>query len=812
MLNSARFAIRGLAKDPGYAAAFVLTLGLGIGASTAIFSAVEGVLIRPLPYPHAHRIAYVQHPQLRTGLENANFSFVEIADFRSQSATVEEFVEYGDWEFNVVGRGEPHLATGGLVTSNYFKVLGLRPYLGRMLTAADDVPGAPAVAVLTYEYWNRVFGADPDIVGRTLELTNIPITVVGVLEPGSHYAGSERAELYANYTTNAHYMSASMQNERSHRMTDVYALVKDGTPLEGARAELRAIARRLHASYPVDYPESMGYDVTMTPWRDVLTTNARPTLLILMAAVMLVLAVACANVGNLTLSRLVRRERELAVRAALGAKPSDLRRQLLVEHLLLALAGAGLGILVARGLLDALVSYAARFTLRADAVSLNATVLGFSIGLAAAAAILFAWAPRLTVYRSLTPALASGTGAGGSTGGPKRRIAQRLLVLGQVATSFVLLAGAGLLVRSFAAVQRVEPGFTTSDVLTLRAPNFTRRNVDQNRALFDDVSSRLASFPGVVSVATASRVPFSDATIYTWQLRADGGDEANGDRRSPVVFNSVSPAYFDTLGVEIVRGRALAGSDIANTERAIVINQWLAKYVFGDADPVGRRLQWSFDGRRWEDWRTIAGVARDVRETGSRGEVVPSVYEAAAQTSAGPGLLIRIKGDPGPVAREAERAIHEIDPKRPVVDVTMLDAALAERVSPWRLNATLFGAFAALALVIAAVGIGAVLAFAVSQRTRDFGIRMALGAERTQILTSVLREGAVLAGAGIVLGWAAAYAMSGLLSNLLFGVAPHDAATYAGVAALLLLACLAASVVPARRATQAEPVIALRTE
>jgi predicted permease len=811
-MNSARFALRSLARDPGYAAAFVLTLGLGIGASTAIFSAVEGVLIRPLPYPHAHRIAYVRQPQLRTGLENANFSFVEVADFRAQTTTVEEFVEYGDWEFNVVGRGEPHLATGGLVTSNYFKVLGLRPYLGRMLTAADDSPGAPPVAVLTYEYWNRVFGADPDIVGRALELTNIPITVVGVLEPGSHYAGSERAELYANYTTNAHYMSASMQNERSHRMTDVYALVRDGTPLDGARAEMRAIARRLHAAYPTDYPVSVGYDVTMTPWREVLTQNARPTLLILMAAVMLVLVVACANVGNLTLSRLVRRERELAVRAALGATPGDLRRQLLVEHLMLALAGAGLGILVARGMLSALVSYAARFTLRADAVTLNATVLGFSIALAGGAAILFAWMPRLTVYRALPAALASGTGAGGSTGGPRRRLAQRLLVLGQIATSFVLLAGAGLLLRSFVAVQRVEPGFVTADVLTLRAPNFTRRTVEQNRALFDDVSGRLAGYPGVVSVATASRVPFSDATIYTWQLRVDGGDESNGDRRSPVVFNSVSPAYFDTLGIDIVRGRALAASDVASTERAAVINQWLAKYAFGDADPIGRRLQWSFDGTRWDAWRTIVGVARDVRETGTQGEIVPSVYEAAAQTNAGPGVLIRVKGDPGPVSREAERIIHAIDPKRPIVDVTMLEAALAERVSPWRLNATLFGAFAGLALVIAAVGIGAVLAFAVSQRTRDFGIRIALGAERMQILFSVLREGALLAGAGTVLGWAAAYAMSGLLSNLLFGVAPHDAATYAGVAALLLLAAIAASFVPARRATPAEPVIALRSE
>src|SRR5262249_25067054 len=355
--STLRAAMRQLRQDAGYAVAFVLTLGLGIGASTAIFSAVEGVLIRPLPYPHADRIVYMQQALSATGNPNTSFSFVEAAEYRNQAASLEELVEYGDWQFNVVGLGEPRVAYGGLVTSNYFRVLAIHPFLGRVLQADDDGRASKPVAVLTYEFWQRATGADRDIVGKTLELTGVPATIVGVLEPGSHYAGTQRAELYANYPTNAHYMSASMQNERVHRMTDLYALVKQGVSLNRAQDEVTAIATRLHAAYPSDYPAARGFSTTLTPWREMLVRNARPTLLILMGAVGLVLLVACANVGNLTLARLVRREREMAVRAALGATPGQLRRQLLVEHLVLASAGSILGIAIAAIARGALVDY-----------------------------------------------------------------------------------------------------------------------------------------------------------------------------------------------------------------------------------------------------------------------------------------------------------------------------------------------------------------------------------------------------------------------------------------------------------------------
>ena len=406
MLSAFRPVLRMFRQDPGYAVAFVLTLGLGIGATTAIFSAVEGVLIRPLPYPHADRIVVLQQPVTRTGQKNASFSFVEIADYRAQTHTFDELVEYGDWQFNVVGLGEPRLAYGGLVTSNYFKVLAIRPLLGRTLSTDDDRRNSAPVAVLTYEFWQATLGGNRGAVGKVIELSGVPTTIVGVLEPGSHYAGTERAELYGNYPTNAHYMGASMQSDRGHRMTDVYGLIKAGVPVDAARADLEAVAARLHTEYPAAYPAANGYGITATPWREVLVRNARPTLLILMGAVGLVLLVACANVGNLTMARLVRRERELAVHAALGATRGRLRRRLLAEHLTLSAIGSTLGLLVAWVAQHALVDYTARLTLRADAVGLNSVVLGFSLAVGLATAIVFAWLSPLPSVDGTAAALA----------------------------------------------------------------------------------------------------------------------------------------------------------------------------------------------------------------------------------------------------------------------------------------------------------------------------------------------------------------------------------------------------------------------
>jgi predicted permease len=748
-------------------------------------------------------------PVARTRQENSSFSFIEVADYRGQSKTIDEFVEYGDWQFNVVGLGEPRLIYGGLVTSNYFKVLAIRPLFGRSLVAEDDRRGAPAVAVLTYEFWRTTFGDDRRAVGKVIELTGVPTQIVGVLEPGSHYAGTQRAELYANYSTNSHYMSASMQNERPHRMTDVYALVKPGVTLTVAQSEIGAIADRLHQAYPKDYPPASGYAVRLTPWRDVLVKNARPTLLILMGAVALVLVVACANVGNLTLARLVRREHEMTVRAALGASARSLRLQLLAEHLVLALAGSVLGIGIAALAQKLLVDYTARFTLRADAVNMNGIVLAFSLFVGLTAAVLFAWMPRLPSDEKSS--LLAGSASTRTTQSRGQRAAQGALVVAQIAVSFVVLVGAGLLVRTFANLQGVAPGFDPTQVLSLRAPNVMQLSAEKNRQLFEDVITKLRSYPGVVAVAGASRVPFAAGEVLALNLKTDRGPFDGTTAPLQMLNLTVSPAYFETLKITPLRGRVFAAEDRATSQRVVLINEAMAKTAFGAEDPVGRTVDWSFNAGQFVRPRLVVGVVRDVHELGGAGMVVPTVYESSVQAAPGSSLLVRTTGDPALVAREAARLIHEIDPKRPVVDVRTLESAASEKIAPSRLNATLFGGFALLALAIAAVGIGGVLAFSVSQRTREFGVRMALGSGRGRILYGVLGEGLVLAGIGVVGGTAAALALSNLLSTLLFGVAALDWVTFVATAIILIGVAAAAAWIPAHRATRVDPNVALRT-
>src|ERR1051325_2089458 len=394
MLNDLRLALRTLPRMPGFSLAFVLTLGLGIGANTAIFSIINGVLLRPLPYPEADRIMRLRQPQVAAGIEDSSFSFPEVAHYRSVATTVDQFVEFGDWTFNVLGRGDPHRATGGLVTAIFFPMLGAQPLVGRMLVPAEEAKGAPPVVVLTYTYWQRMFGSDPKVVGQTLDLTTKQAQIVGVLKPGSHYATQRTQDFYANYAANDHYMSSSMQNEWPHRMTTVYARLASGATPSSAQAELRQLSASLHTDHPAAYPKSRGFDIVVTPWKDELTAKAKPTLIILLVTTVFVLIIACANVANLTLTRLVQREREMAVRAALGAQAWVLRRQLLAENLVLSVLGGLLGLVLAVSGLNLLIAYAGRFTNRTGEIALDGWVLGFTLVVSIGMALLFAWAPR----------------------------------------------------------------------------------------------------------------------------------------------------------------------------------------------------------------------------------------------------------------------------------------------------------------------------------------------------------------------------------------------------------------------------------
>lgn len=780
MINDLRIAIRNLSKIPWFSVAFILTLGLGIGANTAIFSVINGVLLRPLPYPEADRIMHVRQSQTAAGIDDSSFSFPEVADYRSQSKTIDQFVEFGDWTFNVLGRGEPHRATGGLVTANFFQMLGAQPQLGRMLVVADQDKGAPPVAVLTNAYWQRIFGADPNVIGQTLDLTVKKALIVGVLAPGAHYATQRKQDFYVNYAANDHYMSASMQDGRTHRMTDVYARLAPGATPEQAQAELRQLATQFHQAYPEAYPAERGFDTIVTPWKDELTVRARPMLMILLVTTIVVLVIACANVGNLTLTRLVHRETEFSIRAALGAPASLLRRQLLAENLVLSALGGVLGLALAVVGLNLLISYAGRFTNRTGEIAVDGWVLAFTMIVAIGVAMLFAWAPRLTFVNDPARAMA---GATRSSGSPGRKRAQRILVVSQLAASFMLLIGAGLLTRTLMQLYAVDPGFDLTNVLSLQAPDFTAQSRDKRMQFSQDVLERVKSQADVKDAAMASSAPLAGAMTMPTDIQIDGTDAGVGAAAQVVVTRVVSNGYFATVGTELVAGRAFQVTDNQKSPPVAILSQAMARYYFKDQSPIGRRVA-SRMGPNWSPAAEIVGIAADTHADGLTEKPKMTLYRPDTQQNAVSTLLVRAAGSMAQLTPRVVEAIRALDPNRPVDHVQTLEEIRDETIAPQRLNATLIGLFAILALAIAMVGVAGVLAFSVSQRTNELGVRMALGAKPGAILRMVLGEGAMMAVVGLAIGGLIAVPLSRMFEGLLFGVQPVDPPTIAVAAAL----------------------------
>jgi len=807
VLNDIRLALRTLPRMPGFSLAFILTLGLGIGANTAIFSVINGVLLRPLPYPDADRIMHLRQPQVSAGVEDTSFSFVEVADYRAQSKTIDQFIEFGDWTFNVLGRGEPHRATGGLVTPNFFQLLGARPHLGRMLQPSDEGRTAQPVAVLTYGYWQRVFGSDPTVVGQILDLTVKKALIVGVLEPGSHYATARKQDFYVNYAANDHYVGASMQDERRHRMTDVYARLAPGATIGAAQAELRQIAARLHDSFSDAYPKSRGFDTIVTPWKDELTARAKPTLIILLVTTVFVLVIACANVANLTLTRLVQREREMAIRAALGARGTLLRRQLLAENLVLSIVGGVLGLGLAVAGLDLLTKYAGRFTNRTGEIALDGWVLTFTLVVSIVLALVFAWAPRLGFLNDPVRAMASGGGR--STGGIGRRRAQRALVVSQLAASFTLLIGAGLLTRSLFQLYAVDPGFDLANVLSLQAPDFSGFNRERRLQFSRDVLDRVRGEATVQSAAMASAAPLAGSFPQQQEFQVEGADLEAVATAPRTVTRVISTGYFETVGTRLKAGRGFQPSDSATAPPVVILSEAMARYYFKEQTAIGRRISWKLFNGNWSPKAEIVGIAADSRADGIEQTPLHTMYQPDAQTTAQSTLLVRTAATDRIAPRVVE-TIRSLDPNRPIDHIQTLEEIRDETIAPQRLNATLIGLFALLALAIATVGVAGVLAFSVSQRTNELGIRLALGAERQTILRMILGEGAAMAAIGLVIGGLAAIPLSRLLSGLLFGVEPVDLPTIAVSAVLLVLVALVAAWIPARTATAVDPMTALR--
>ncbi len=805
--QDAGFALRMMRKSPGFTLAAILTLGLGIGANSAIFSVVNAVLLKPLPYEHGDRLVTLHQQAPRAGMLNQPFSVVEINDYRTQSHTLDGLVEYHNMNFILLGRSEPERVETGVVSWNYFDVFGVKPLFGRAFRPEDEQPGAPAVLLLSYEYWIKSFGGDPTVVNKTFTMNDRPHTVVGILPPVPQYP--DENDVYMPTTACPFRSRPAFIANRQSRMMQAFGRVKPGISLRQARADLNGVAANLQQAYPKDYPPSIDYSMATSSLEEDLTHNARPTMLVLLGAAGFVLLIACANVANLNLSRMVRRERELAVRAALGAGRVRMFRQLLTESSLLALIGGGLGLLFSWGALNLLVSFAGRFTPRAREIHLDATVLLFTLVVAVLTSLLSGTAPALAARETVVGSLKEG-GAQSTLGRGRHRM-RSVLIVAQVAVSFLLLIGAGLMLRSFAKLQHVDPGFQPENVLTMQIGlDFTKYNSnDKQRAFFETFLDRVEAQSGVKSAAASMMIPLNGDMRMTGDFMIEGQTPVPGQVHPISDFRVVTEGYFETLHIPVLAGRAFTRADRPGAPDVAILNRSAARHYWGAQDPLGKRF--SADGGK--SWIQIVGVVGDVRQYGLDKAPVDEIYVPLAQSPFPDAVLtIKTAAEPMSIARGIIELLYAVDPNQPAARVRSLEQIRAESVEAPRLTTNLLGLFALLALAIAATGIGGVMALAVGQRRHEIGVRMAIGARPGEILRMILGQGLALALLGVALGLFGALWLTRLLQQLLFEVTPNDPLTYIGVAAVLGLAALVACYVPARRASRVDPIIALRVE
>ena len=729
----------------------------------------------------------------------------ELGDYRSQSRSLEGIVEYHSMPFILLGDGEPSRVQTGVVSANFFDVLGVTPHLGRAFREGEDQAGANPVLMLSYGYWMNQLGGDPAVIGRTFEMNDRIHTVIGVLPPVPQYPGEN--DIYMPASSCPFRMDPTTREGRTARMLTLFGRLAPGQTVQGANTEFEAIAARLRSQYPQAYPSGQGFSVRLASLQEEMGRRARPTLFLLLGTAGFVLLIACANVANLTLARLMRRERELALRAALGADRGRLIRQLFAEGGLLALAGGILGLGLAAGAMGLLTAFAARFTPRASEISLDGSVLLFTLVVSLVTGLAFALLPALPAKVNLVAALRDG---GAATSGGRTSRARSALVVAQVAVSVVLLVGAGLMLRSLIALQRVDPGFNPERVLTMTLDlNWSRYTTpDLIRGFHERLLTRLESKPGVVAAASTLVFPLGSSRTLGFEF------EIEGRPRDPQVtlpqgdFRSVTPDYFRTLGIPLAAGRIFTSTDGATSPQVAIVNRALARHYWGEESPLGRRI--SADSGK--TWITVVGVVGDVRHYGLDRDPTDELYTPFAQVPIREGsLLVRTTGDPHAAASIVQEEIKAIDPDQPIANVESLEELRGESLASPRLTASLLAMFAMLALLITGAGLAGVVAFSVSQRTQEIGVRMALGAERSEVLSMVLGEGMRLVLAGLVLGVAGALAATRLMSGLLYGVEATDPVTFLAVSAVLVTVAVAACLVPARRATTVDPMVALRT-
>lgn len=800
-----RQAVRSLRHAPGFAILAASTIALGVAASTAIFSMVEGVLLRRLPYASGERLIHITQPSKLQG--DVRFSIPELLDLRAQSRTMDAIVEYHSMAFQLYGLGDPQRLQTGVVSDNFFQVLGVRPVLGRLFRSGEEVVGAPPVVLLSYAYWTSVLGSNPQVVGMKFTMNDRVHTIVGVLPPLPAYPGAN--DIWVPAGACPFRSAPAAMASRTARLPTVFGRLAAGaTPAEAA-SEVATISQRLHSEYPAAYPAGSALRVATQTVRDEMTVGSKPLLLILFSTALFLMIVAAANFAGLTVARQLRRGREMAVREALGAGRVRIFSQLAYESLAISIAGGVAGTLLAMVGLGLLRTFATRVTPRAGEIHIDGVVLGFTVltcmivGLAAAAAPL----ARMPGGATLPERLRQGNSA--AMGGKAEVRIRSAFVFVQVAIAFVLLVGAGLMGRSLTHLQNVDAGFDGHNVLTARVSlNFTKYNSRATiQAFGDQLVQRLGSTPGMATSAIANNFPLNSSVSRAQTFMIGGVDAKEGVGAPHGDFTSVSPKYFEVIGVPMKQGRSFTDADRDTSAVPVILSQHIAKAYWGDRNPIGTRI--STDSGK--TWNTVVGVAGDVRQTGLDQDVADEVYFPAAVFPPGDiRILIRYQHASAPVAAGLRTLVHSIDPQQAIVAIQTLEDVRGTRLSEPRLTTTLLLTFAAVALVLAATGLAGVVGYSVSQRIPEIAIRMALGADGRRIVGLVGRDGLMVVAVGLGAGAAAALALSRFVKSLLFGIQPNDLPTYLGVAAVLLAASVAACLGPARRAVAADPARVLR--
>jgi putative ABC transport system permease protein len=823
LFRDLKVAFHSLMRSKGLASIVIVTLALGIGANAAIFTLVRGVLLKPLVNRGENRLIYIRQSAQGLGDPNVTFSVPEIKDLEASVHSVSEFGDFSQMAFTMIGLGEPREVQGGVVSGNYFDVMGLHPVVGRLVGPQDDGQNAAGVIVLTYRFWSTVYKKDPNVIGKTVRLSSIgdrSATVIGVLEPCVPYPAD--TEIIGNIVTSPHHLSATMVTGRVHRMTELFGRLAPGATLDQARTELRTVYASMQKDHPEAYPDNGAFRIDARMLRDQITSGARTVLLVLLAASGLVFIIACSNVANLILARTVRREGELSIRAALGASTGALRRMLLAESLLLCGAGAALGVLIAQPLVSILARYASRFSIRALDLTVDSSLLWVGAALAVVAAVILAFVPRLpSANASNGMNLASGSVR--ITSSTSRR--QRIFAVTQIAASFVLLAGASMLVTTLIALQKTQSGVDTRHVLAIDVPALSYGKTPEQVVDFYKESMRqIDALPGVAGTAFSTIAPWRDVNYTGLGLQFSGDGHVHGKDDPRAMWRTISPGFFAALGVPILEGRDFNSLDDQNREPVVIVSETLAQRMFPGEDAVGHHVYWTdpvleflpgseAEKSRFRGSHRIIGVVADVDDAHVVPQPTVTIYGTFADSQMfGGHLFIHTDANPYALVAPVTRIIHQLSSDEPVEHPATLEDIRAEVLAPDRLNSLVFGVFAAVALLIAIVGVAAVLAFSVSARTREFGIRLALGSQPENILRTVILEGVVMAGAGLLAGAAFGFLAARLAAGYFVEVKMPGVLPVIVSAFVLLGAAVVASMLPAARAARVDVIQALRSE